>query len=169
MAASGVGSTVVALWIAFSHRVGPRPVIYGALALGAASVVVALSTSFPLSLVAMAIVGAGGIGMAVTANTTIQLSVPDQLRGRVMSLYTTVFAGSVPAGGLLMGWIASAWSVPIALLVGAVLSLIVGGLGWVWLSRIQRSQRAGRVNRPEVAAGTAGAAGDPRLTIARRR
>jgi predicted MFS family arabinose efflux permease len=165
MAASGVGSTAVALWIAFRHRVGPRPIIYGALALGLGSVVVALSTSFPLSLVAMVVVGAGGIGMAVTANTTIQLAVPDQLRGRVMSLYTTVFAGSVPAGGLLMGWIASSWGVPTALLVGAVLSLIVGGLGWIWLSRIQRSQRAERVNRPEVAA----AAGDPRLTVARRR
>jgi predicted MFS family arabinose efflux permease len=82
-----------------------------------------------------------------------------------MSLYTTVFAGSVPAGGLLMGWIASSWGVPTALVVGAVLSLIVGGLGWIWLSRIQRSQRAERVNRPEVAA----AAGDPRLTVARRR
>ena len=68
----------------------------------------------------MVIVGAGGIGMAVTANTTIQLSVPDHLRGRVMSLYTTVFAGSVPAGGLLMGWIASAWGVPPSLLVGAI-------------------------------------------------
>ncbi|HET9346286.1 MAG TPA: MFS transporter [Candidatus Limnocylindrales bacterium] len=166
MAASGVGSTAAALWIAFKRRVGPRPIVLGAIALGLASLVVALSTSFPLSLVAMAIVGAGGIGMAVTANTTIQLAVPDQLRGRVMSLYTTVFAGSVPAGGLLMGWIASAWSVPVALLVGAVLSLVVGGLAWVWLARIQRSQRAERINRAEVAAG---AAGDPRLTIARRR
>ena len=51
----------------------------------------------------MVIAGAGGIGMAVTANTTIQLHVPDHLRGRVMSVYTTVFAGSVPAGGLIMG------------------------------------------------------------------
>ena len=60
--------------------------------------------------------------MAVTANTTIQLAVPDHLRGRVMSVYTTVFAGSVPAGGLLMGWIASAWGVAVALFVGALAS-----------------------------------------------
>jgi MFS family permease len=173
MAASGLGSTVAALWIAFQHRVSPRWIILGAIALGLASIIVAVSTSYPLSLLAMVIVGAGGIGMAVTANTTIQLSVPDQLRGRVMSLYTTVFAGSVPAGGLLMGWIASTWGVSVALLVGALLSLAVGLVAWPWYLRIRRGLRAERMeraNRPDVAAGAAsGAAPDPRLTVARRR
>lgn len=61
--------------------------------------------------------------MAVTANTTIQLSVPDHLRGRVMSVYTTVFSGSVPAGGLVMGAIASRWGVPPALFLGGVIAL----------------------------------------------
>jgi MFS family permease len=169
MAASGVGSTVAALWIAFQRRVSPMPIVLGSIALGLASIVVALSTSFPLSLLAMIGVGAGGIGMAVTANTTIQLSVPDQLRGRVMSLYTTVFAGSVPAGGLLMGWIASVWGVPAALLIGAILSLAVGLAAWPWLARIRRDQRAARTNRIEVVAtATGGAATDPRLSIGRR-
>jgi MFS family permease len=103
--------------------------------------------------------------MAVAANTTIQMSVPDQLRGRVMSVYTTVFAGSVPAGGLLMGAIASTWGVPLALMIGAVLSLAVGIGAWFWLSRIQGAQRA-RVVDPRVAAG---AAGESPLTVARRR
>ena len=170
MAASGLGSTVAALSIAFSGKVSPRAIIFGAIALGLGTIVVALTTSFALALVAMIIVGAGGIGMAVTANTTIQLSVPDHLRGRVMSLYTTVFAGSVPAGGLLMGWIASAWSVPAALLVGAILSLIVGVACWPWLARIRRNERATPTNRLDVTAiATGGSAADPRLTVARRR
>jgi MFS family permease len=170
MAASGLGSTVAALWIAFSRKVSPLPIILGAIALGLGTIVVAFTTSFGVALLAMVVVGAGGIGMAVTANTTIQLSVPDHLRGRVMSLYTTVFAGSVPAGGLLMGWIASAWGVPAALLVGAILSLVVGVACWPWLARIRRDQREARANRPEVAAiATGGSAADTRLTIARRR
>jgi MFS family permease len=170
MAASGLGSTVAALWIAFSRKVSPLPIILGAIALGLGTIVVAFTTSFGVALLAMVVVGAGGIGMAVTANTTIQLSVPDHLRGRVMSLYTTVFAGSVPAGGLLMGWIASAWGVPAALLVGAILSLVVGVACWPWLARIRRDQREARANRPDVAAiATGGSAADPRLTIARRR
>jgi MFS family permease len=86
--------------------------------------------------------------MAVSANTSIQLSVPDHLRGRVISVYTTVFAGSVPVGGLLMGAIASTWGVPMALFVGAVLSLAVGIGAWVWLDRIKVEQRlAGERNR----------------------
>jgi len=170
MAASGLGSTVAALYIAFQRKVSPSPIVLGAIALGLGSIVVALSTSFGVSLLAMIIVGAGGIGMAVTANTTIQLSVPDQLRGRVMSLYTTVFAGSVPAGGLLMGWIASSWGVPTSLMVGAILSLLVGLAAWPWLARIRRDQRAARANRADVVAtATGGAATDPRLTVARRR
>ena len=41
--------------------------------------------------------------MAATGNATIQLAVPDGLRGRVMSVYTTVFSASIPIGGLVMG------------------------------------------------------------------
>jgi MFS family permease len=165
MAASGLGSTITALWVAFSRKVGPMPIVLGAIALGLGSIPLALSSSFVVALIAMFIVGAGGIGMAVTANTVIQMAVPDQLRGRVMSVYTTVFAGSVPAGGLLMGSIASRWGVPLALMAGAVLSLAVGVGAWVWLRRIRGTQRA-RVVDARVAAG---AAGDSQLNVARRR
>jgi MFS family permease len=165
MAASGLGSTITALWVAFSRKVGPRPIVIGAIALGLGSILLAASTSYAVSLVAMFIVGAGGIGMAVAANTTIQMSVPDQLRGRVMSVYTTVFAGSVPAGGLLMGAIASTWGVPLALMVGAVLSLAVGIGAWIWLHRIHGTQRA-RIVESRIAAG---AAGESQIRIAQRR
>jgi MFS family permease len=148
MAASGVGSTVAARWVAFKKRPGPRPIALGAIALGLGSIVLAVSMSFPLSLVAMAIAGAGGIAMAVSANATIQLAVPDQLRGRVMSVYTTVFAGSVPAGGLLMGAVASTWGVPFALLIGALVTTGIGIGGWFWLRRIHAGERqAGERNR----------------------
>ncbi len=148
MAASGIGSTIAALWVAFQRRPGPRPIALGAIALGIGSVVLALSTSFPISLIAMAAAGAGGIAMAVSANTTIQLAVPDHLRGRVMSVYTTVFSASVPAGGLLMGAIASAWGVPLSLLIGAIVTLAIGFGGLVWFNRIHAEQRrAGERNR----------------------
>lgn len=159
MAASGVGSTLAALWVAFQHRPGPRPIAIGAIALGLGSVVLAVSTSFPLSLAAMAVAGAGGIAMAVSANTTIQLAVPDQLRGRVMSVYTTSFSASVPVGGLLMGGIASAWGVPLSLFIGAVVTLAIGIGGWLWLRRIRVSQRiAGERNRAVRLAAVAAAA-----------
>ena len=155
MAASGVGSTVTALAVAFSRRPSPTVIATGAIALGVGSMVLAASTAFPLSLIAMAVAGAGGIGMAVTANTTIQLSVPDHLRGRVMSVYTTVFSGSVPAGGLLMGAIGSAWGVPAALLIGGALSLVCGLGAWIWVRRIHPAPRP--VRRGSVASADIGA------------
>jgi MFS family permease len=158
MAASGIGSTIAALWVAFQPRPGTRPIVYGAIALGLGSVVLALSSSFLLSLVAIAIAGAGGIAMAVSANTTIQLSVPDQLRGRVISFYTTIFSASVPVGGLLMGGIASLWGVPLALFVGALMTLAVGFGGLVWLNRIHAARHlAGERNRAAKLAVIAGA------------
>ena len=63
----------------------------------------------------MVLIGFGSILMAATGNATIQLAVPDQLRGRVMSVYTTVFSASVPLGGLAMGAIASAFGVTVAI------------------------------------------------------
>ena len=92
---------------------------------------------YAFALVAMLFVGFGAIGMAATANTTIQLAVPDELRGRVISVYTTVFVGSTPLGGLLMGWIASAVSVEASLVVGGVGCLVVGSLSLAWLRRIR--------------------------------
>jgi MFS family permease len=141
MAATGVGSTVSALSVAFTAKPSPRPLAIGAIALGLGSILLAWSRVFPVSLLAMLICGAGGVGMAVTANTTIQLNVPDNLRGRVMSVYTTVFAGSVPAGGLVMGAIGSSMGVPTALAIGGVLSVITGVGSWFWLNRILAARR----------------------------
>jgi len=86
-------------------------------------------------------VGAGGIAMAATANAAIQVAVPDGLRGRVMSVYTTVFSASMPVGGIAMGALASVVGIPITLATGGVLSLVVGGLALVWYGRIRSARR----------------------------
>ena len=68
-----------------------------------ASLALAVTREFPVAIALMVLIGFGSILMAATGNTTIQLAVPDHLRGRVMSVYTTVFSASVPVGGLAMG------------------------------------------------------------------
>ena len=57
------------------------------------------------------ILGAGYSSMLMinTINATVQANIPDALRGRVMSFYVTVFAGSAPLGGLFAGAVAEAW------------------------------------------------------------
>ena len=132
MAASGVGSLLAALRLVFGGRPRPVRLATGALILGVASVALALWRIFPLSLALMVVIGFGSILMAATANTTIQLAVPDQLRGRVMSVYTTVFSASVPIGGLAMGAVASGFGASLAIALGGVLSVAVGlgALAW---------------------------------------
>jgi MFS family permease len=129
MAATGVGSLLSALSIAFGQRPTMGRLLAGAAAIGIAMVGVGLSRSVPISLGLMFLAGWGLISMAATCNTMIQLAVPDVLRGRVMSVYTTVFAGSTPFGGIFSGGLAAIGGAPAALVVGggiAVLAAIVG-------------------------------------------
>jgi len=98
-------------------------------------------------------VGAGMIAMAASANTLIQLNVPDRLRGRVMSVFTTVFAGSTPIGGLATGALASAYGISAAVIVGGVLSIVVAVGGAFYVLR-----NPNRV-RPPVAEPVAAASG----------
>src|SRR5204863_1526739 len=115
-----------ALAIAFSGRTIPVVIGLGGATLGIAEIVLGGSSSIPIALVAMFVAGVGSISMAATANTLVQLTVPDQLRGRVMSVYTTVFAGSTPFGGLLSGAIASGFGAATAIMVGGAMSVATG-------------------------------------------
>jgi MFS family permease len=136
MTASGLGALGAAVALVIGGRPHPVRIAGGAIVLGIASVLLSISTSFPLSLALMIPIGAGGITMAATANATIQLAVPDGLRGRVMSVYTTVFAGSVPIGGITAGALASALGVSNTVAISGLLSLGVGAAAYVWWRRI---------------------------------
>ena len=163
MSMVGAGSVLSALTIAFSGRTTPLVIALGAITLGISEIVLAASGSFAISLIAMFFVGVGGISMAATANTVVQLSVPDHLRGRVMSVYTTVFAGSTPVGGLVSGAIASSVGVAFAIGVGAVLSLITGVLSLSWL-RGRRQPVMARASASAATGAPAARAASPRST-----
>jgi MFS family permease len=137
MTASGIGSLVAALAIAFSGRSRPAIVPLGAIVLGLALAAASTIQAYGPSLVAMGFVGLGAIGMAATANTTVQMAAPDELRGRVVSVYTTVFVGSTPFGGLLIGWIASTFGVDVSLLISGTACLVAGLGSLVWLRHIR--------------------------------
>jgi MFS family permease len=132
MAASGIGSLLAALVLVFGGRPRPHRLATGSIILGLASIALAVTTAYGPALILMVLIGFGSIFMAATGNTTIQTAVPDQLRGRVMSVYTTVFSASVPIGGILMGAIASAAGVAVAILLGGVMSLLAGVIAWAW-------------------------------------
>jgi len=138
MAASGLGSLLAALAIAFGGTRATRMLI-GAAVLGLAEILIGLVSNYPIDLILMFAAGSGAISMMATANTVIQLEVPDELRGRVMSVYTTVFAGTSPIGGLLLGAIAANAGAPAAIAIGGGVSLAAALVGVVWYRRLPRS------------------------------
>ena len=93
------------------------------------------------------LMGFCGILFMAGSNSTVQLTVPDELRGRVMSLHTLMFAGVTPFGAFLMGSVAEAAGVKAALLVsgGGGLISVLALLAW-WHARDRGSPLA---TRPE--------------------
>lgn len=135
MSSIGVGSLIAALVIAFFQRLDPiRLMVRGAAGFSLLSMAFALSPRFPsLVLVGLHLVAIGFcmICLTATANTNLQRTTPDRLRGRVMSIYITIFAGTTPFGSLFAGWLAGKWGAPVALLTGGLLS----GLATIWAWR----------------------------------
>src|SRR6266566_6370735 len=131
-AASAIGSLCSALWLAWgSQKPTIRRVLIGTLVFGVLEAVFAVSRIYPLSLVLIASVGFAETAFAQLSITMLQTVAPDHLRGRVMSVTLLFFDGSVPLGYLLMGWLSGLYGASIALLIGALLSLVVAGAGWI--------------------------------------
>ena len=130
MAAIGLGSLSGALAVAALRQPRTIVIVGGAAALGslsiAAGVVSGSGAEWAAVVTGLALFGAGfgAIAMAATANASIQTSTPPALRGRVMSVYTTVFAGSTPIGGLGTGAVVSLIGAPGALIVAGGLALL---------------------------------------------
>lgn len=132
-AAMGLGSLVGSLWLAFigSRRALVRTILGGALSFVLFEALLGLSRTTAAAFPLMALVGLASMLMVNTINVMVQRSVPDELRGRVMALYVTVFAGSTPIGGLIAGTVAQAWGPPAGFLVGAaVATLFIGLVAW---------------------------------------
>jgi MFS family permease len=79
--------------------------------------------SLPLSLAALAGVGWGFMILFNMINVLIQTVVPDDLRGRVVSVYTLSFFGLMPIGAVLAGWAAELIGEPITILSSALVPL----------------------------------------------
>jgi predicted MFS family arabinose efflux permease len=129
MAAVGFGSLTGALTVAALREPRRSMIVIGGALLGIFSVAAGAaassigSLSVPLTALALFGAGFGAISMAATANASIQTTTPPALRGRVMSVYTTVFAGSTPIGGLATGAVVAALGATGALGVAGALAV----------------------------------------------
>src|SRR6266480_3099766 len=139
-AAFGLGSLCSALWLAWGNRKpSVRYLLIAALVFSVLEIFFALSHLYVLSLILIAAVGFAMIAFSANSNTALQTVTPDHLRGRVMSVYMVVFAGSVPLGNLFTGGLAHLYGAPISLIVGACLSLVAAIVGWILRSPAEKS------------------------------
>jgi len=139
-AAFGAGSLLSALWLAWGNtRPNMHRLLIAAFAFCLFEAAFAISHWYALSLVLIASTGFAQIAFSATANTTIQTVAPDHLRGRVMSVFMLVFAGSIPFGNLFIGGLAHLLGASIALLIGAGLSLAAALAGWILRKPAEKS------------------------------
>ena len=105
MAATGTGAVLSALMQAFlgNYRGRGKYLLGGMLFFGTAIMVFALSRTFALSLVCLALIGGAMVSITTTINNLLQMLVTDDMRGRVMSMYSLAFMGLSPVGSLVIG------------------------------------------------------------------
>lgn len=125
--ASGAGALASAIIIAYRKEIKETRKFMGlaSMTFPVALLLFSSSESFPLSLCLMVIGGLAVVALLATANTTIQLASPDQLRGRVMSVYTFLFLGMMPIGNFIMGSVADIIGAANAVRVAASICLAV--------------------------------------------
>ena len=138
-ASMGAGSLVGSLSLAFTGSQRPlrRLILLGGLAFLVLELLLGIIRSPAAAYVLVALIGLASMLMVNTINVTIQNTVSNELRGRVMSLYVTVFAGTAPIGGFFAGAIAEVWDAPTAFIVGSILAgVVLAVVTWQLLSRI---------------------------------
>ncbi len=124
----GIGAVVGGLFAAHRARPTPRLLQVLALVFGGLLAAVALAPTLISAAALIVLMGAASIGFIATANASLQLASEPAMRGRVMALYAMAFLGTTPIGAPLVGAIAQWTSPRIALLIGAVATVVAAGL-----------------------------------------
>ena len=121
--APAIGAALTALWFSFRplrSNVGPLMLLAVA-AFGGATIVFGLSTSMPLSLAMLFIVGAADMFSVYIRQSLIQLHTPDEKRGRVSAVSQLTISASNEFGDFFSG--------SLAFLIGPVAAVVAGGAG----------------------------------------
>jgi MFS family permease len=130
MGCLGLGALAGALSLAFlPGSASGRRQFWIAMGWVAALLGFSFSRQVWLSALLIFVAGFGQMWFLATANTRIQTATPDQLRGRVMSLYAQALMGVGPIGSTQAGALASLFGAPAAMAIGAVVAaFVVGGI-----------------------------------------
>jgi len=127
LAFSGAGSIVGALvvaWLGKFQKMGLTTLIVQAI-YGALIIAFAVSRVLWLSDVLLFLTGMALMVVFSTVTSLVQLIAPNEMRGRVMSIYMLAFRGGMPIGSLLSGWLANFIGAPMVIGINGALLIVV--------------------------------------------
>lgn len=169
--AAGAGALAGALLLAARESVRglTRWIAVAPAIMGLGLIVLGLSSWIWLSVLAMPVIGFGLLVQLASSNTLLQTLVEDQMRGRVMSLYSMAFMGMVPLGSLLAGCMARLLGAPAAVVINGLWCLVGAFLFYRQLTSAHRQihpifVRKGIVREATPAAPQAAALQNPPLS-----
>ncbi len=152
VAAMGVGSVIGALATGAHGRTDGRLIAGAAFAFGTLALLAALMPSLALEIPVLALLGGSAVTFAAAINSSLQLAVEAEMRGRVMALYSVVFLGSTPIGGPLAGWLAEAYDPRVALLLAAFAGLSAAWAAHVCFARMRPQSKPAKAQGEPAAA-----------------
>jgi MFS family permease len=130
MAFAGAGAAAGALvvaWLGRFRHMG-RTLLLVQFTFGVLVVMFALTGAFWVNAVLLFAAGACMVIVSAMLSSLVQLNAPNEMRGRVMSIYMVAFRGGMPLGSLAAGWLATAVSTPIVLAANGI--LLTGVAAW---------------------------------------
>lgn len=124
--AVGVGALIAAVTLAIYSTLRHKGLLLtiGQIIFAAAIIGFSLTTSLPVGVFLLVLAGWGTVTQLALTNTLIQLSVPDELRGRVISTYFWAQQGVAPFGALFIGFLAQKAGAPVAVRIGGIVCLV---------------------------------------------
>jgi predicted MFS family arabinose efflux permease len=125
MSASGIGSLLGGLRLANLKQPNKqlRILIFSLFTFSLSLILFALSRSFMISVLVLVLTGFSSLSSLAIVNSLIQTMVPDEFRGRIMSIYILTFAGTIPFGSIISGSLSQLLGVSNALLMIGVVCL----------------------------------------------
>jgi len=139
--AQGIGAVTAAFMMAYFATANKSSTLaWGQILFIFPIIALGLTVNTSLAFFLLIFVGWGTVVQLITMNTMIQVRVPNELRGRVFSVYFWGLQGVAPFGSILIGWIAQTWDVQSAIVAGGVACLI--GISLVRLIFFRKNQAA---------------------------
>ena len=135
------GGAVAASYVVTLMAHGDRRIwlVGGAAGLSLLLAFLAWVGSAPVAFAAVVLLGFAQISLAQNAMVTVQIAAPDEMRGRVMGLYTTVFQGTGPFGAFIAGWLGSVIGVRWAMFAMALVLGVIAGMAAVALRHARQA------------------------------